>query len=91
MSPRSKEYAVKLTITGAVAREIAQHVTAYVKPGRAWSEVQSMSECGYGCKLHVRSQGGVREYQLWHSAAYGCRLAADESTRAVPVSVVLTP
>lgn len=79
----------KIRIVGAEAREIHAHVTTLVKPCRNWSEVQSMRECGYGCKLHVRSQGGVREYQLWHSVAYGCLLGRDESTRAVPVSVVL--
>jgi len=80
----------KIRIVGAEAREITAHVNTYVKPGRIWSEVQSMGECDYGCKLHVRSQGGVREYQLWHSAVYGCLLGRDDSSRAVPVSVVLT-
>lgn len=79
----------KIRIVGAEARDIHSHVIALVKPGQAWSEVQSMGECGHGCKLHVRSQGGVREYQLWHSAVYGCPLGRDESTRAVPVSIVL--
>ncbi|MFJ5984368.1 hypothetical protein [Lentzea sp. NPDC092896] len=80
----------KMRIVGAEAREINSHVTVYVKPGQNWSEVQSMNECDHGCKLHVRSQGGVREYQLWHSVAYGCLLGRDESTRAVPVSVVMS-
>lgn len=79
----------KICIVGAEAREIHAHVMTLVKPGRNWAEVQTMRECDHGCKLHVRSLGGVREYQLWHSAAYGCRLGHDESTRAVPVSVVL--
>ena len=80
---------MKIRIVGTEAREITAHVNAHVKPGRNWSEVQAMDECSHSCKLHVRSLGGVREYQLWHSAVYGCPLGRDESTRAVPVSVVL--
>jgi hypothetical protein len=78
----------RIRITGAEAREIAQHVRAYVKPGREWSEVQVMRECDYGCKLYVRKQGAVIQYRLIHSCSYGCRLGHDDATREVPVSVL---
>lgn len=77
----------RIRIVGSEAREIAQHVRAYVKPGREWSEVQVMRECGYGCKLYVRKQGAVTQYRLIHSCAYGCPLGHDDATREVPVSV----
>jgi hypothetical protein len=77
----------RIRITGAEARDIAQHVRAYVRPGRDWSEVQVMRKCGYGCKLYVRRQGAVTRYALIHSCAYGCPLGHDPATREVPVSV----
>lgn len=76
-----------ITLTGRTAREIDQHVTVYVRPRSWWSEVQGMSECAHGCKLHVRQRGAVRQYALLHSASYGCALGRDESTREVRVSV----
>lgn len=76
-----------IRITGSEARDIAQHVRAYVRPGRSWSEVQVMRECAYGCKLYVRRQGAVTQYRLIHSATYGCHLGRDKATREVPVSV----
>lgn len=81
----------RIRITGAEAREIAQHVRAYIRPGRSWSEVQVMRECAHGCKLYVRQDGDTAEYRLFHSATYGCALGYGESTREVPVSVEVTP
>ncbi|WP_285647771.1 hypothetical protein [Lentzea sp. NBRC 102530] len=78
---------MKIRIVSEVAREIAQHVRLYVRPTGNWSEVQVMRECKHGCKLHVRRRGVVLQYALHHSAAYGCPLGHDESTRVVPVSV----
>lgn len=77
----------QIRIVGAEAREIAQHVATYVRPTNSWSEVQVMRECRYGCKLHVRQRGAVRQYALHHSTVYGCQLGRDEATRMVPVSV----
>lgn len=77
----------RIRITGAEAREIAQHVRAYVRPGTSWSEVQVMRECAHGCKLYVRLVHGVPEYRLIHSATYGCALGRDAATREVPVTV----
>lgn len=78
-----------INIIGHAAREIDQHVRAYVQrhAGHWWTEVQGMRECNHGCKLYVRQRGAVRQYALIHSVSYGCVLGRDESTRTVPVSV----
>ncbi|GHH57920.1 hypothetical protein [Lentzea cavernae] len=78
---------MKIRIVADAAREIAQHVTTYVRPTSGWSEVQVMRECRHGCKLHVRRRGAILQYALHHGAAYGCQLGRDEATRVVPVSV----
>lgn len=79
--------AKRIRIIGREAADIASHVSAYVKPGNNWAEVQVLRECNHGCKLYVRRRGCVDQYQLWHSTAYGCRLGASDATRAVPVSI----
>ena len=78
----------RIRITGAEAREIVQHVRAYIRPGRYWSEVQGMNECKHGCKLYVRKLGCVTQYRLVHAFTYGCALGMSNLTRYVPVSVV---
>lgn len=78
----------RIVIAGREAREISQHVHAYVlRHGVGWHEVQGMRECAYGCKLYVRQRGAVLEYQLFHSTSYGCQLGKDDATRTARVSV----
>lgn len=78
-----------INITGHAAREIDQHVRAYVHrhAGNWWTEVQSMNECRHGCKLYVRKRGAVRQYILIHSTSYGCVLGSNADTRTVKVSI----
>lgn len=77
----------RLAITGLSARELRSHVLTYVKPGKTWQEVQTMNECRHGCKLYARQSGAVLQWQIWHSASYGCALGRHDDTRTVPVSV----
>lgn len=62
-----------IRITGAEAREIRQHVAAYVRPDAVWAEVQTMRECAHGCKLYVHKVGDALRFALMHYAGYGCR------------------
>lgn len=80
-----------IVISGAEARELLQHITRYVMPNRHWTEVQVMRECDCGCKLYARRTGisstAPLQFELQHSAAYGCSLGYRESTRRVAVRV----
>lgn len=49
--------------------------------GSAWSEVyqplSSREGCRYGCKVHMRRQGAVVRFAVWHSTSYGHPKTAD--------------
>lgn len=91
MSTTSKYTPKIILIVGQEARELVQHVNAYVKPDTHWREVQVTENCGHGCKLYVRRTGTAPsaplQFQVYHSTTYGCALGRAEATRHTDVIV----